>query len=129
MFTPEISVAALRAMKDKYGDRIYGKFGFVDAFNPNMSWVDREVIGINAGIVLLSAENLRTENVWSWFMQNAEIPRAMQRIGLLLYRKPREKQDKVVSDSWDLESVFVQRRNNSRQTCDKSTDQTGNNRR
>ena len=87
MFTPEISIAALRAMKDKYGDRIYGTFGFVDAFNPNMSWVDSDVIGINTGIVLLSAENLRTENVWRWFMQNTEIPRAMQRISLLPYRK------------------------------------------
>jgi hypothetical protein len=87
MFTPEISVPALRTMHDKYGDRIYGKFGFVDAFNPNTSWVDSDVIGINAGIMLLSAENLRTENVWAWFMQNTEIPRAMQRISLLPYRK------------------------------------------
>jgi hypothetical protein len=87
MFTPEISIAALRAMGDKYGDRIYGKFGFVDAFNPNTKWVDSDVIGINAGIILLSAENLRTEKVWAWFMQNSEIPRAMQRIGLLPYRK------------------------------------------
>jgi hypothetical protein len=87
MFTPEISVAALRAMKNKYGDRIYGKFGFVDAFNPNTNWVDSDVIGINAGIMLLSAENLRTENVWRWFMKNSEIPRAMQRISLLPYRK------------------------------------------
>ena len=90
MLTPEISVPALRAMKDKYGDRIYGKFGFVDAFNPNTSWVDSDVIGINAGIMLLSAENLRTENVWGWFMQNTEIPRAMQRISLLPYRKRSE---------------------------------------
>jgi hypothetical protein len=87
MFTPEISVAALRAMKGKYGDRTYGKFGFVDAFKLDMSWIDSEVIGINAGIVLLSAENLRTKSVWGWFMQNTELPRAMQKIGLLPYRK------------------------------------------
>jgi hypothetical protein len=73
-------------MKDKYGDRIYGKFGFVDAFNPNTSWVDGDVIGINAGIMLLSAENLRTEDVWAWFMRNIEIPRAMRRVSLLRYR-------------------------------------------
>jgi len=87
MFTPEVSVAALRTMHDKYSDRIYGKYGFVDAFNPNTGWVDSDVIGINVGIILLSAENLRTGNVWSWFMRNREIPRAMQRIGLLPYRK------------------------------------------
>jgi hypothetical protein len=87
MFTPEISVAALRAMHEKYGERISGKYGFVDAFNPNTGWVDGDVIGINVGIILLSAENSRTENVWTWFMRNSEIPRAMQRIGLLPYRK------------------------------------------
>ena len=87
MFTPELSVAALRSMKEKYGDRVYGKYGFVDAFNPNTSWVDSDVIGINAGIILLSAENARTGNVWRWFMENLEIPRAMRLVGLAPYQK------------------------------------------
>jgi len=87
MFTPEISVAALRAMYDKYGERIYGQYGFVDAFNPNTGWIDSDVIGINLGIVLLSAENLRTGSVWRWFMENREIPRAMAKIGLVRYNK------------------------------------------
>jgi hypothetical protein len=87
MFTPEYSIAALRAMHQNYGDRIYGKYGFVDAFNPNTGWVDTDVIGINAGIILLSAENLRTGNVWNWFMRNGEIPRAMQLVGLERYQK------------------------------------------
>ena len=87
MFTPEISVAALRTMREKYGDRVYGKYGFVDAFNQSTGWVDSDVIGINAGIILLSAENSRSGNVWNWFMRNPEIPRAMQRIDLLPYGK------------------------------------------
>jgi len=88
MFTPDLAAAALRTMRDKFGDRVYGRYGFVDAFNPNTSWVDTDVIGINVGIILLSAENARTGTVWRWFMKNPEIPRAMQRIGLLRY-KPR----------------------------------------
>jgi hypothetical protein len=87
MFTPEASVAALRAMREKYGGKVYGKYGFIDAFNPNTGWLDTDVIGINVGIILLSAENLRTENVWRWFMRNPEIPRAMLRVGLQPYRK------------------------------------------
>jgi len=87
MFTPEIALAALRSMREKYGERVYGKYGFVDAFNPGTSWVDTDVIGINAGIILLSAENARSGNVWKWFMRNVEIPRAMQAVGLERYRK------------------------------------------
>jgi hypothetical protein len=87
MFTPEFSVAALQAMKAKFGQKIYGKYGFVDAFNPNTGWIDTDVIGINAGIMLLSAENARTGNVWQWFTRNREIPRAMQLVGLEPYQK------------------------------------------
>ncbi|HXL79435.1 MAG TPA: glucoamylase family protein [Pyrinomonadaceae bacterium] len=88
MFTPELSITALRAMHDKYGDKVYAKYGFIDAFNPNTGWFDSDVIGINAGIILLSAENSLTGNVWKWFMRNPEIPRAMQKAGLVRY-KPR----------------------------------------
>ena len=87
MLTPQLALTALRTMREKYGDRIYGKYGFTDAFNPNTGWVNRDVIGIDLGITLLSAENLRTENVWHWFMRNREIPRAMELIGLRRSRK------------------------------------------
>jgi hypothetical protein len=82
MFTPDISVPALRAMQEKFGAKVYGKFGFTDAFNPNNGWVDTDVIGIDVGITLLSAENLRTGKVWQWFMRNREILHAMDLIGL-----------------------------------------------
>ena len=45
-------------------------------------WVDPDVIGIDLGITLLSAENLRSGAVWRWFMANAEIPNAMREVGL-----------------------------------------------
>jgi hypothetical protein len=89
MFTSDISLRALRAMQEKFGAKIYGKFGFVDAFNPNTGWLDSDVIGIDVGITLLSAENLRTGNVWHWFMRNREILRAMKLIGLDSYGVPR----------------------------------------
>ncbi len=86
MFTPELSVRALRTMREKYGDKIYGRYGFVDAFNPNNGWVNPDVIGIDQGIILLSAENARTGSVWRWFMKNAEIPRALRLVGLVEYK-------------------------------------------
>ena len=81
MFTPEITIKALKTMHERWGDRIYDHYGFVDAFNPNNGWVNPDVIGIDVGITLLSAENLRSGNVWRWFMRNQEIPRAMKKVG------------------------------------------------
>jgi hypothetical protein len=91
MFTPELSTTALRTMREQWGTRIYGRYGFVDAFNPELGWTDTDVIGINAGIIMLSAENMRSGNVWRWFMQNREIPRALDRIGLVSRAQPRRR--------------------------------------
>jgi hypothetical protein len=82
MFTPDICLPALRAMKNRYGARIYGRYGFADAFNPNTGWVAPDVIGIDVGITLLSIENLRTGNVWKWFMGNPEAGRAFRLAGI-----------------------------------------------
>ncbi len=82
MLTPEIAVPALREMQRRFGDRIYGRYGFADAFHPTDGWVNPDVIGIDVGITLLSAENLRSGSVWRWFMANAEIQRGLQRGGL-----------------------------------------------
>lgn len=82
MFAPDICIPALRTMREKFGGKIYGRYGFADAFNPNNGWVNPDVIGIDVGITLLSAENLRTGNVWKWYMRNPEVGRAMQLVGL-----------------------------------------------
>jgi len=81
MFAPGLTLPALSHMKARFGDRLYGRYGFADAFHPTANWIGPDVIGINLGITLLSAENLRTGKVWRWFMANPEITTAMQRAG------------------------------------------------
>jgi len=63
-FVPTDCTAALREMHTRWGEKIYGPYGFADAFNPQTGWVGTDVIGIDQGITLLMAENLRTELVW-----------------------------------------------------------------
>jgi hypothetical protein len=83
MFTPDITVPSLRDMHRAFGDRIYGRYGFADAFHPTDGWVNPDVIGIDLGVTLLSAENLRTGRVWSWFMANREISTALEKAGVV----------------------------------------------
>jgi hypothetical protein len=84
MFAPDVCVPALQAMRTHFGPRIYKRYGFVDAFNPNTGWQAEDVIGIDVGITLLSAENLRSGNVWKWFMANPEALRAFDLAGIQL---------------------------------------------
>lgn len=49
------------------------------AFHPVTGWVNPDVIGIDVGITLLSAENLRSGRVWKCFKENPEITSALDR--------------------------------------------------
>ena len=80
-FVPAECLAVLRAMRSKWGKRAWGRYGFVDAFHPAANWYDNDVLGIDQGISVLMAENLRSELVWKHFMHNKEILQAMQRTG------------------------------------------------
>lgn len=82
MFVPDLCLPALHAIKNRFGPDVYRRYGFVDAFNPNTGWRGDDVIGIDVGITLLSAENLRTGNVWKWFMGNPEAQRAFALAGI-----------------------------------------------
>lgn len=80
MFAPEICLPVLRNMYEQFGEYIYGRYGFADAFNPLSLWVNPDIVGLNIGITLLSAENLRTGRVWEWFNRSPHVQRALQLI-------------------------------------------------
>ena len=80
-FLPEECLHVLRAMRSKWGKQAWGRYGFVDAFHPAANWYDSDVLGIDQGISVIMAENLRSSLVWSTFMRNREAVVAMQRAG------------------------------------------------
>lgn len=80
MFTPNLCLPVLSRMRTGFAQEIYGRYGFSDAFHPVSRWVNPDVIGIDLGITLLSAENLRTRFVWSQFNRQPNVRSAMSRI-------------------------------------------------
>lgn len=76
-------IAVLRKLRSQYGNQIWKKYGFVDAFNPLTSWSSKDVLGIDVGITMLMAENARSQFVWNTFMRNPETGLAMERAGFL----------------------------------------------
>jgi hypothetical protein len=83
-FLPTATMRVLKTIRQRY-PLAWSKYGFVNAFNPLTNWYDSDVIGIDTGIILLMAENLRTGFVWDTFMKTAEAQRGMQRAGLKKY--------------------------------------------
>lgn len=84
-FLPQSCGAVLQNMLDRYGDKVWSKYGFVDAFHPKERWYSRYILGIDQGIILLMAENARCGGVWSVVMNTPEARRAMDAAGLRRY--------------------------------------------
>ena len=95
-FAPEIVVPAAHEMHKKYGQYIYGKYGFVDAFNPSfdydvplrhgrrirgVGWVASDYLGVDQGPIIAMIENHRSELIWTVMKRNEYIRRGLKRAG------------------------------------------------
>ena len=83
VFLPQLCGAVLQNMKDRYGKDLWCRYGFRDAFHPEAAWYGPDVIGIDLGIMLLMAENLRSQSVWHDIMGTAEAQHGLQLAGLV----------------------------------------------
>ncbi len=75
-FEPRLSLNVLENMQQTYGSTVYQKYGLVDAFNPG-HWTSSLVLGIDLGMMLISAENSRSDLVWNAFMQTSAAQQAV----------------------------------------------------
>jgi hypothetical protein len=88
-FAPEICIPALKQMYKQYGDRLWGEYGFYDAFNPTFTqspgtadgWFDTDYLGIDNGPIVLMIENYRSGFLWNLMKKNPYIVRGLQRAG------------------------------------------------
>lgn len=81
MFTPQISIAAMKYIKDQYGEKIWGPYGFKDALNPKQNWFSEHYLGLDLGPMVLGIENYRTGLIWKLFMKNPEIQAGLKQAG------------------------------------------------
>ncbi|MGA7315856.1 MAG: glucoamylase family protein [Silvibacterium sp.] len=79
-FLPAECSHVLLSMRQKMGDRVWTRYGFVDAFNPKANWFAQDILGIDQGISVLMAENQRSGFVWQYFMKNREMVNAMGKV-------------------------------------------------
>ena len=84
-FQLEAVLRVLKNMKNRYGSKAWSRYGFVNAFNPLTNWYDTDVIGIDTGITMLMAENVRSGYIWDTFMRNTEAQRGFTRAGFTAY--------------------------------------------
>jgi len=96
-FVPGATIPTLRAMRDRYGDALFSRYGFLDAFNPTLrdtalivhhgrilsgrGWFDTDYLGIDEGPIVAMLENYRTQFIWRLMRENPYIVRGLCRAG------------------------------------------------
>jgi hypothetical protein len=96
-FAPAEVTACLKAMKLRYGAGIYTEYGFLDSFNPTLTfrdgrlqhgrimagigWVDGDHLGIDQGPIVIQIENTRTDAVWKRMRGEPNITRGLKLAG------------------------------------------------
>ncbi len=95
-FAPDIAIPAAQAMRREYGDDLYDRYGFLDAFNPSYEydgpvttgkvvpgkgWFAGDYLGIDQGPILAMIANHRDGFVWSVMKRNPYIRRGLERAG------------------------------------------------
>lgn len=80
-FTPEESMQALHHFYFVLGDKLWGEYGFYDAFNPGEGWWANSYLAIDQGPIIVMIENYRSGLCWDLFMSAPEVKQAMSNLG------------------------------------------------
>lgn len=80
-YAPVESMTVLRFLYEELGGQIWGRFGFVDAFNLSRGWVAESNLAIDQGPIVVMIENARSGLLWKHFMSCPEIHVGLDRLG------------------------------------------------
>jgi hypothetical protein len=80
-YTPTESMNALKFFYYTLGDKLWGDYGFVDAFNLSNPWFATSYLAIDQGPEVVMIENYRSGLLWNLFMSCPEIKTGMKAIG------------------------------------------------
>lgn len=80
-YTPVQSMNAIRFYYYILGDKLWGDYGFYDAFDPTENWWANSYLAIDEGPVICMIENYRTGLLWNLFMSCPEVQSGLTKLG------------------------------------------------
>lgn len=80
-YTPQESMKALKYFYYELGDKLFGEYGFYDAFSEHYNWYPTRYLAIDQGPIIVMIENHRTGLLWKLFMAAPEVQKAKETLG------------------------------------------------
>ncbi|ADY52721.1 hypothetical protein Pedsa_2169 [Pseudopedobacter saltans DSM 12145] len=81
VYTPEQSLSAMRNWYENKKDRLWGEYGFYDAFSETDNWYPQKYLGIDQGPVVVMLENYRSKLLWKLFMSDSDVQNGLNKLG------------------------------------------------
>ena len=79
-YTPKYSMQALRHFYYDLGNKIWGEYGFTDAFSESRNWYGKSYLAIDQGPIIVMIENYRTGLLWKLFMSCPEVKAGLKKL-------------------------------------------------
>lgn len=80
-YTPKESMKAIRYWYENMGDKLWGKYGFYDAYSEQENWYPKRYLGIDQGPQVVMIENYRSGLLWKLFMSSPEVHKGLKKLG------------------------------------------------
>lgn len=80
-YTPKESMAAMKHWYGNLKDKLWGPYGFYDAFSEQSNWFLPHYLAIDQGPIVVMMENYRTGLLWNLFMSCPEIKTGLKKLG------------------------------------------------
>lgn len=80
-YTPEQSLAAMTYWSKNKKDKLWGEYGFYDAFSETDNWYLPHYLAIDQGPIVVMMENYRSGLLWNLFMSCPEIKLGLKKLG------------------------------------------------
>ncbi len=79
-YAPDAVMSALRHFLSEHGEKIWGRYGFVDAFCEQRDWYADTYVAIDQGPIVVMMENFRSGLLWKLFMSVPEVQVGLRRL-------------------------------------------------
>lgn len=80
-YTPQESMRAIRFFYYYMGDKLWGNYGFYDAFDIGEGWFASSYLAIDQGPIICMIENYRSALLWNLFMANQDVKNGLNKLG------------------------------------------------
>jgi len=80
-YTPKESMQAMKFWYKDLGNKVWGNYGFYDAFSIHHDWFLPRYLAIDQGPIVVMMENYRTGLLWNLFMSSPEIQQGLTKLG------------------------------------------------